>query len=94
MISTTTIQNVPLTTRDVQWLALVDVMVATLLDRNADPEHVDMNLDAIALFYHHYYSHTEANALRDKLRALLPPDAPLTFVQPQLFAASNASLLS
>ena len=92
--STVSIVNVPLTARDIQWLAVVDVMIASLLDGAISDEQVDLNAEAVERMYMLHDSSEEACALRDRIRALLPRDAPLTFVAPQFPLASVATLPS
>ena len=94
MTSQSSIVNVPLTSRDIQWLAVVDVMIASLLDPHVSDDKVDMNADAVERMYTLHYSQEEAFALRERIRALLPRDAPMTFIPPQFPVLSTATLES
>lgn len=90
MSSTASILNVPLTLRDLQWLVMTDVLTSTLLNPHASDDAMEMNADAAERLYIVHYTAEEQDALRARLRALLPPESPLVFAQPQFPASINA----
>ena len=92
--TSTSIQNVPLTTRDVQWLTALDAAISTLINPRATDADVEFNLDAVEHLYIFHYSRDEALALRDRLHALLPSDTPMRFTVPELVAISTSTLFS
>ena len=85
--SQTAIHAVPLTTRDVQWLAVVDVVIAALLDPTSSDHALEVNIEGVEQLYMLHYSSEEAFALRTRLRALIPDNSPVLFVPPQLPAS-------
>jgi hypothetical protein len=91
--STASVVNVALTLRDLQWLVMTDVLTSTLLNVHASDDAMDMNADAAERLYFVHYSQEEQDALRARLRALLPPETPLVFASPQ-FPASTSALPS
>lgn len=72
-----------LSTRDVQWLAAIMEIGATLLSDTVTERELQFNLDAIETLFVAHYSGTEGNALAQRVRALLPPDTLLKFVEPR-----------
>lgn len=93
MTSSATILNVTLTARDIQWLVMADVLTSTLLNVHASDDAMEMNADAAERLYFVHYSQEEQDALRARLRALLPTESPLVFASPQ-FPASTTALPS
>ena len=92
--TSTAIQNIPLTTRDVQWLTALDAAISTLLSPHATDDEVEHNMDALEYLYVLHYSYDEALALRNRLHAILPADTPMRFTTPELVAASRTTLVS
>ena len=92
--SAASIVSVPLTLRDLQWLVLADVLTATLVNPRTPDDAIEMNVDATERYYALHYTEEEQTALRERLRAFLPPDSPLVFVPPQFPLTSAATLQS
>ena len=92
--TSSSIVNVPMTGRDLQWLSALDAAISTLLHPEATDDELEFNLNAVEVLYVLHYSRDEALALRDRMHALLPADTPMRFSAPQFVAASRVTLVS
>ena len=79
-----------LSPRDVQILAAALVIAGTVL--RDDDDIIEHNCDMLARVYHEAYSAPEFNALSHAVRALLPADTPLHFVQGFRVASLNTQV--
>lgn len=88
-MTTETHSTLTMTTRDAQWLAALTSVGATLLNPMTTDHDVEHNLDALSALFVRYYSGTEGDALMQRIRALLPVETPLQFVNPDLTPTSG-----
>lgn len=80
MTDDTPSSTLTLSPRDVQWLAAMMTIGATLVNPMTSDDDLAHNFDALYVLFDRHYSGTEGEALTARLRALLPTETPVQFV--------------
>lgn len=93
MTETADVVTLTMTARDAQWLAAAVGVCTTLLHPEASDRDIYTNINSLHLLLLEEYSGTEANNIALKLRALLPDDTMLRFVDRDGPFAPSASTL-
>ncbi len=72
--------TIALSPRDLQWFAATLGVISAMLNKSSTDDIIEGNFAALATLLHYDYSSQEANALALRVRALLPADGPLEFI--------------
>lgn len=88
-------QTLSVSTRDAQFLAALTALGSVVLNPASTADMLEHNLTAFAVLFCVHYSGDEANALKQRIVALLPEDGPL-ILQPvivPLIPVSSTTLM-